>query len=209
MSHSKSIRRGGALLISAACLLPGVASAQTPAAAAPAPAALGPTKIAVIDVQKAISETNEGARATYTLKQLFDKRQVELKDKEDDLLKQKAALEKRCKTIPQQQCQAGMEDLQRKLLDLQNLMVQYQQEIQKKQGEATQPILNKMLAIVQRIAQRDGYDIVLDRGATHYLRNDLDVTDVAVKMYNAESNVPPLPAQPANDKPAGKTPAKK
>jgi outer membrane protein len=213
MSIVKSSGRRANPVLGAAILL----SAGLSAMLAARPAAAQPkaeTRIAAIEIQKAISETNEGARATYTLKQLFDKRQIELNAKQDDLLKEKTALEKKCKSMPQAQCQGGMEELQRKLLELQNLMMQYQQEIQKKQGEATQPILVKMLAIVRRIAQRDGYDIVVDRGATHFLRSDLDITDVAIKMYNAESNVPPLPAastQPAAPKEAkpSKKPGKK
>jgi outer membrane protein len=154
--------------------------------------ALAETKVAVIDMQRAINDTNEGARATDTLKKLFDKRQVELDAKQTDLLKQKGDLEKRCHKLGQEKCQAGMEDLQKRLFDLQQLMVQYQQEIQKKQGEATQPIIGKMVSIVKRIALSNGYDIVVDRAASHYMRSDLDVTDAAVKMYNAESNSPPF-----------------
>lgn len=153
----------------------------------------GEVRVAVVDMQRAIIESNEGARANHTIKVLFDKRQVELDQKQEDLLKEKNALEQRCKAKPDPaRCQSSMEDLQRKLIELQNLMMQYQQEIQKKQGEATQPILNKMLTVVRRIAQRDGYDMVVDRAMALYQRPEMDVTDIAIKMYNAESSATPL-----------------
>jgi len=167
----------GALL-----LAPGEAQAQS--------------KVAIVNMQKAINETNEGARANYDLKKLFDKRQVELNARQEELLKEKTGLEKRCRSMPQAQCQAGMDELQKKLLDLQNLMMQYQQDIQKRQGEATQPILTKMLAILGRMARQNGYDMVIDSVATHYAVAGLEITDQAIKIYNSESTAQPLPPEP-------------
>jgi outer membrane protein len=156
------------------------------------------SKMAVVDMQRAISETNEGNAATENLKKLFEKRQTELDAKQTGLLKEKTDLEKKCRGIPKEQCEKGMEELQRKLFELQNTMMEYQREIQKKQGEATDPLVVKMRSVIRRIAQAEGYDIVIDRGAAHFQRADLDITDRAIKLYNAESNVaPPKPATPA------------
>jgi outer membrane protein len=184
-------------VMGAALLVTGEASAQT--------------KVAVIDMQKAINETNEGARANDTLKKLFDKRQVELNGIQENLLKEKTQLEKRCRATPSQaQCQSGMEELQKKLMELQNLMMQYQQDIQKKQTEATQPILTKMLTIIGRLAQQNSYDLVVDRAAVHFTVPAGDITDQAIKIYNSESNVAPLPPEaPKGDANKGKKPAKK
>ena len=154
------------------------------------------TKLAVIDMTRAINETNEGARATLTLKSLFEKRQVDLDAKQTGLLKEKSTLERQCKgSVSRSDCDKGQEELQKKLFDLQQLMTQYQQEIQKKQGEATQPIFAKMLRIVERIAKTKSYDIVLDRTAAHFQRAELDVTEAAISAYNADTpNIAPLSA---------------
>lgn len=170
--------------------------------------AFAQTKMAVINMQKAINETNEGARANHDLKKLYDKRQEELNKRQDDLLKEKTQLEKRCRSIPQAQCQAAFEDLQKKLFDLQNTMGQYQQDIQKRQSEATQPILTKMLAIIGRLARQNSYDLVVDQAAAHFLLPTLDITDAAIKIYNSESNVPPLPPEPPKTDKGDKGPKK-
>ena len=154
------------------------------------------TKLAVIDMTRAINDTNEGARATLTLKSLFEKRQVDLDAKQTGLLKEKSILDKQCKgSLSRPDCEKGQEELQKKLFDLQQLMTQYQQEIQKKQGEATQPIFAKMLRVVERIAKTKGYDIVIDRTASHFQRPDLDVTEAAISAYNADTpSIAPLSA---------------
>ncbi|MCS6901886.1 MAG: OmpH family outer membrane protein [Myxococcales bacterium] len=166
------------------------------------------TKMAVIDMQKAINETNEGAQANNNLKKLFDKRQVELNGREETLRKEKLQLEKRCRSTSQAQCQAGMEELQRKAIELQELMGQYQQDIQKRQVEATQPILSKMLTIVGRLARQGGYDLVIDKAAVHFQQPSMDLTEQAIRLYNSESNVPPPSPEPTKVDPK-KKPGKK
>jgi outer membrane protein len=164
-------------------------------------------KIAVIDMQKAILDTNEGARALDSFKKTMDKKQKDLEDAQTKILKDKGDLEKKCKSGPREACEKGMDDLQKRYADWQKAGQDFQVEVQKKQQEATQPILTKLVAIVKRIAQKEGYDVVVDKLVAHYQRADLDVTDTAIKMFNAESTATPLPpAGTPEKKPAGPAP---
>jgi outer membrane protein len=163
-------------------------------AAAPAGAA-ETNKIATIDMQRAVSETNEGARVIDELKKLSDKRMGELDTKRNQLGKEKTDFEKRCAgKLGNETCARGAEDLQRKFVELQNLQFEYQNELQKRQGDRQQPVVNKMLTVVRRLAQKDGYDVVIDRAVVHYRRDEIDLTDAAIKLFNSESSAQPLPA---------------
>lgn len=183
-----------------------IAAACGLALATVAGSALAESKIAVIDMQTAIVGTNEGARAIDTLQKLSASRQKELDAKQTALGKEELDLQKKCKSLPREQCDKQVEELLKKKNDFQTLMGDYQKEIQKKQQEATAPILNKMLAIVKRLAQKDGYDVVLEKQFAHFERADLDLTDAAVKLYNSESNVQPLPPSSAPKGAAPKAP---
>ena len=46
-------------------------------------------KVAVVDLQRAVMQTEDGLRMQATLKKLFDSRQVELNKKQSELQKQK------------------------------------------------------------------------------------------------------------------------
>lgn len=155
------------------------------------------SKIAVIEMARAIAETNEGGRATLTLKSLFDKRQVELDGKQTGLLKERTELEKKCKSgLGKPECERGQEEIQKKLFDLQQLLNQYQGEIQKKQAEATQPMFQKMARIVERLAKAKGFDLVVDKQAALHFKPDLDLTELAISTYNADTpNIAPLTVQ--------------
>src|SRR6185369_13533684 len=64
-------------------------------------------------------------------------------------------------------------------------MVDYQREMQRKEGEMTTPILQGVLDAVKRIASQEGYEMVLEKSAVPYFRGDLEVTDRAIQMYNS------------------------
>jgi outer membrane protein len=178
----------------AVCLFIGLAS----------PSALAQLKFAVVDVQRAVMETEDGLRASATLKKFFDKRQQELDAKQNELQKQREEIEKQSKVLSQQALQKRMEDWQKQMLELQTVFVEYNKELQKKQGELTQPIYGKIMGLLRRVATQDGYDAILEKQAVPYMRNDLDLTDKIIQMYNsgaagaapAGSGAAPAPAAP-------------
>jgi outer membrane protein len=168
-------------------------------------------KIAVVDMQRAVTETQAGANAQATLKKLFSSRQSELETKQKELSKKKDALDKAAKggKIPQPQLQQQAEQLQKEFGDYQQVTLTYQREMQQKEGELTQPILQGVLAVVRRIAAQEGYEVVLEKSAAPYFRADLDVTDKAIQLFNQQGGVAPpgkAPAAPAPAKPAPSAP---
>ena len=65
-----------------------------------------------------------------------------------------------------------------------------QEELEKKQKESTDPIVQKVLSIVDRIAKTDNIDVVLEKGTVHFVRADLDITDRCIQMYNGAGKEP-------------------
>jgi outer membrane protein len=153
--------------------------------ATPAPARADGAKVAVVDVQHAVMSTEDGIRAQATLKKLFDKRQQELDGKQAELGRAREDIEKQSRVLSREALQKRMEDWQRRMIELQTVFVDYNKELQKKQGELTGPILKKMMTVIGRIAKKSGYELIIDRQAAPYARPDLDLTEQVVQMYNS------------------------
>src|SRR5580704_7041142 len=81
------------------------------------------TKIAVVDVQRAVMQTEDGLRAQATLKKLFDSRQQELNKKQTDMQKQKEEIEKQSHVLSQAALQKKMDDWQKQMVELQSTFV--------------------------------------------------------------------------------------
>ena len=167
--------------------------------AAPAAAEGTPLKIAVIDVRRAIAETEAGLRVQAQLKRIFDTRQGELETKNRQLQTDKEALEKEAQSgkTPKEALQKKYERLLQADAELQRIQVDSQREMARKEQELTTPILAGILEAVKRIAAQEGFEMVLEKSAVPYFRGDLELTDRAIQMFNgltpAPKGAPPVP----------------
>jgi outer membrane protein len=161
------------LVVVAAALLLGAGAAQAE------------VKLAVVDMQRAMMQTEDGLRAQATIKKFFDKRQQDLDRRQEELARERDDLAKQAKVLSRASIQRRMEHWQRRMIEVQTLFVEYNKELQKKQTELTTPIIRKMFGVVRRIARRRGIDLVFDKTAAPYARPDLDLTDMLVQMYNS------------------------
>ena len=159
-------------------------------------------KIAVVDVQRAVMQTEDGLRAQANLKKLFDSRQQELNKKQNDMQKQREDIDKQSKVMSKEALQKRVDEWQKQMVELQQVFLEYNKELEKKQKEMTDPIFEKVMAIVKRLATTENYDLVLDKQMAAYVRGDLDLTDKCIQMYNSGGGgAAPAPSQPPAAKP--------
>jgi outer membrane protein len=191
---------GAVALSVCAALVPGVAQAQA--------------KIAVVDTERAVMETEDGLRAQATMKKLFDSKQHELDKKQEELAKERDDIDKQRDVLSKGALAKRADKWQRDMMQLQQKFVEYNQDIQKKQSELTQPVFQKTMNIIRRLATQEGIDVVVDKKAVPYVRSDLDFTDRVITMYNsggggdAAAPAAPKPAAPAPMAPPALTPPK-
>jgi outer membrane protein len=180
------------LLAALACsaILPHAADAQA-------------AKIAVVDLQRAINETEDGRKSKDKLKKLFESRQQGLDKKQQELKKLKDELEQQKNVLSRDAMESKVESYQKQLVELQQVYVEYQRELAEKEGELTKSIVERMERILRRIGQTEGYSLIIERGEAGviYVPTNLDVTDVVIQRYNAGEGAD------GSAKPAAKGPA--
>ena len=151
-------------------------------------------KVAVVDVQRAVASTEDGLRAQATLKKLFDTKQQELNRKQTDLQKQREDIDKQSKVLGKDALEKRIAEWQKQMMELQAIFVEYNKELEKKQKELTDPVFEKIMGIIKRLATTENIDLVVDKATVAYVRGDLDLTDKAIQMYNSSSGAPSAPA---------------
>jgi len=156
-------------------------------------------KVAVVDVQRAVMQSEDGLRAQSLLKKVFDSRQQELNKKQADLQKQKEDIDKQSRVLSQAALQKKVDDWQKQMVELQTTFVEYNKELEKKQKELTDPIFERVMGAIKRLAGSEAYDLIMDRATVAFARSDLDLTDRVIQMYNS--------SQSGNVGPGGKAPA--
>ncbi len=164
-------------------------------------------KVGVVDLQRAVMQTEDGLRAQATLKKMFDSRQQELNKRQGDMQKQKEEIDKQKSVLSQSALQKKVEDWQKQMVDLQSTFVEYNKELEKKQKELTDPIFERVIGSIKRIAGQDGFDLIVDRATVAFSRSDLDLTDRVIQVANGSGvsgstgSATPPKAQPGPAKP--------
>jgi outer membrane protein len=165
-------------------------------------------KIIVVDVRRAILDTEDGLRVQAALKRLFDQRQRELTALEQQFQSQQSALNQKVQSgTPQSQLGPQLQQLQALYVELNQRKNDYTNEMAGREQQMTTPIYARILGLAKKLAVQQGAELVVDRTAAAYYKAEIEVTDKVIQMYNSgESasvqNGPPVLAPPPATKPA-------
>lgn len=152
-----------------------------------APRLYAQVRIAVVDLQRALNETEDGRRAKARLKRLFKQRQEDLDKRQGELKALKEDIEKNIELWSQETKQRRLEEYQKAFVDLQQQYVEYQRELAEREAEATGEIVQRMQTILRRIGQAEGYTLIIERNEAGvvWVPTNLDLTDDVIQRYNA------------------------
>jgi outer membrane protein len=144
-------------------------------------AAGGPTKppkIGYVDLQRSLNETGAGKRAKGKLESDKKRKQDELDKKQKELQGFAAELDKQRVVLKPDVLRQREKELQEKYVKLQERYFQLQQDLAKQEAQLVREIFGKAAPIIQEIAKRDGYTMVLEKneGAVLWADTTLDLT---------------------------------
>lgn len=148
------------------------------------PALATEVKLGFVDLQRALNEVDEGASAKKALKKEFDEKQKTLDAKQNELKALKDELDSRGTMMKPEVKQEKLNDLQKRLLETQQLYFQLQQELSKREGEATAEIFKKMGVILQTLGEEQGFSMIVEKSAVVFAKPSLDVTNELIRRYN-------------------------
>ena len=145
-----------------------------------------PVKIGVVDIDQAISSTEEGkaAREEFARKQREAEAKIQplverYRELEDDLKAKKFVLSD--DALFQKQL-----DLAEMRNQIQNKMKELEGQLQVDQKRLEGPLTKKLVEIIEDAGKTRGFTMILRRGAPGvlYTREALDITDIIIEKYN-------------------------
>jgi len=149
--------------------------------------ALADAKIGVIDLERAMNEVDEGAKAKADLKKEFEIKQAVLDKKQDEIKKLQESFENQASVMKPEVRQNKAMELQKKAGEAQQLYMTMQQEMMKRQQDVMGNILQKMAVVSSALSKEGGYDLILNKNETTVLfaKPALDLTSEAIRKFNA------------------------
>lgn len=181
------------------------AFAQTTAAAKPESAApavvVGPTKIAIINIEEAIQETQEGQKLGEGLKSRFAPKRAELEASQKQITAMQKQLADGGNTMSQQAKQDLNNQISIKERDFQQAADNAQSDFQNAQTELMNTVGNKLMPILKTYAEQHGFTEVLDvsmqwpQNPVLYSNPGADITKEIIKLYD-QAHPAAAPAKP-------------
>ena len=141
-------------------------------------------KMGVVNLQRAVFESAEIKKADAQMQATFKPRQ----DKIDALNKDLAALSQQLQASSGKLSPSAEADLQaqgtRKQRDLQRLTDDLQADATAYRNEILSKSSEKMQAVVKKLAEEKGLDLVVDTSTALYYKDAMDITKDAIAAYD-------------------------
>lgn len=167
------------------------------ALAAPMFAQNAPARIAVIDVQKVLTQSTAGKVAYEKLKKMQDERVEKAKAMNDEMTKLDADINTKRLSLSEDK----LADMQKQLADKRISVQRFAQDADREMGEARdrelQALEVKIKPVIDALGKEMGIAVIFNKfeSGLVYASDAIDITDTVIQRFNAAN-----PAAPAATK---------
>jgi len=145
-------------------------------------------KIAYVDIQRAVNESNAGKDAKKVITKDVEKFQAQIADKQKVLQNMKESLEKQAPMLNPDARVTREKEYQNKLREFQRWGEDTQNEINQKRMDMERNISLGLQKVIQKVGADEGYTLILEKNESIvlYVSKALDITDRVLKAYDAQ-----------------------
>lgn len=141
-------------------------------------------KIGFIDVQRVIAESNAGKRAKERFQAQIKKVEADVQRERQDLERLKTDIEKKGPLLKEEERRNLEADLQKRTVNLQRAMGDYQEELRQREGAMMSDIFKELEGIVADYGKAEKFTFILERSQILYSDQGTDLTTKVIEAYN-------------------------
>ncbi len=144
-------------------------------------------KIGVVDLMKALNESDAGKKAKAELESVIKSKQAAINEKGKAIEKLKSELDKQSSVLSPDAKKSKQDDLDRMMRDYQRMVSDSQSDVKQRESDLTNGILTGLRGVIKKIGQKEGYTMIIENaeGIVLYSKKNLDLTEEVIKQYNA------------------------
>ncbi len=143
-------------------------------------------KIGVIDLQKCIHQSESGKKASKDLQEKSDRIKKDLVAKREELKKLNDEFNEKSNVLSADAKREREKELIRKDEELRELGRKKEEEMQKDEYNAMQPLLNELFDITKKLAKEEGYTMILESksGVVYFDKPVEEITEKVIRLAN-------------------------
>ncbi len=169
-------------------------ASQAPPAGQSGAAPSGAVKVGIINIQRAIVESNEGKKAADDLTKRFTPIRNELQKSQDEIAKLQKQLDEGGRVLNDEARANLVREIERKTKDFNRKNDDANSDFQQAESQLINTIGQKVMKVIDEYARKNSYDVILDvsspQSGVLWATSRVDITDDIVAGYNAASGVP-------------------
>ena len=148
--------------------------------------AQGEVVLGKVNIQKVLLEANESKRISKKLKSTFEKKKKEIKKEERKIIKMQEDFKKQTLVMNDTAKRKREQEIERKILELQQKTLESQREIEEMENKYKVPILEKIRKVVNDVSKKSGVDFTYEASGPSilYSKKVKDLTDEVTRVYN-------------------------
>lgn len=145
---------------------------------------LAEMRIAVIDPLQAIFETADAKKRTGELESDIKSKEQEIGKLRDEIIAIEQRLKKDGMTMSQNEQKRLTDERDAKMLDFRSRTQLAQKRIEGEQQELLKVLEPKLKSALEALAKEKGYDLILNRQAALFVKEEVDITRAVTQKIN-------------------------
>ncbi|MBI5379972.1 MAG: OmpH family outer membrane protein [Nitrospirae bacterium] len=142
------------------------------------------TKIGVVNLERAMNESQRGLKAKKEMDMLKAEKEKGIEKKKEEIKKIESDLEKQGKVLSDEKRREKEANLQKEYKDLERMAADARDELQRKKAEIGNRLLIDLLDIIRKAGEEEKYLLILEQQSVLYTPKTVDLTDKVIKRYN-------------------------
>lgn len=138
-------------------------------------------KIGVINLQLLMQNSDDLKSDTEKLREDFSARETKITEAQKKFQETVADLKRDSAVMKKAKREAAEKNAQEEQLNLQKMVNEYKEHVAKERNEVIQKFLKKVEGVVNSIAAKDKYDIILQSQSVAYADGKLNITEQVAK----------------------------
>jgi outer membrane protein len=147
------------------------------------------TKIAYLDMNRALNESDRGIKAVGILEGMVQAKQSIITEKENKIKEMDMDIAKQSSVLNQDALKEKKDERDKLAKEYQRMVQDSQDDVKKKQDEFMQEIIKDIRKTVSEIGQEEGYTAIFEKYSSGlvYFVEEADITDQVIKRFNEET----------------------
>ena len=141
-------------------------------------------KVAVLDTQRALLESDEAKRLLQTAQQELQDEQDDVNKLGEEIMALQEQMQKDAQVMSATEQRRLQKELEDKQMNYQFQVNRLQKEVQDRRQELMQQMAPKIDAVLKDLIDAEGYDLIMQRGSLLYANSKHDITRKVTEKLN-------------------------